>query len=94
MPSSTAACRVRRCRSCRFPNSLSAGRQRLELFFDKFDRQLAKHRYVAGDRFSIADCTTFCSIEFASWSDIPIPERCTNLRRWHAEVSARPSATA
>ncbi len=76
------------------PELAERGRQRLDLFFDKFDRQLAKHRYVAGDRFSIADCTTFCSIEFASWSDIPIPERCTNLRRWHAEVSARPSATA
>lgn len=70
------------------------GRQRLSLFFDKFDLQLASNRYVAGPRFSIADCTTLCSVEFASWSDIPIPDRCANLRRWHAEVAARPSASA
>lgn len=70
------------------------GRMRLAHFFRKFDDRLAEHRFVAGPRFTLADCTTFCSIEFAGWSDIGIPAECRHLRRWFDEVSERPSARA
>lgn len=76
------------------PALVERGRERLGHFFRKFDQQLGKHRYVAGETFSVADCTTFCSIEFAGWSDIGIPAECSNLLRWHKDVSARPSARA
>lgn len=76
------------------PALVDRGRMRLDLFFRKFDEQLAKNRFIAGDMFSIADCTLFCSIEFAFWSDIKIPAACRNLQRWFDEVSARPSAKA
>ncbi|WP_374337640.1 glutathione S-transferase family protein [Methyloversatilis sp.] len=76
------------------PALAERGRERLGHFFRKFDRQLAGHRYVAGDQFSVADCTAFCSIEFAAWSDIGIPEDCTHLDRWYKDVGARPSARA
>lgn len=70
------------------------GRMRLGHFFEKFDARLAESRYVAGPRFSLADCTAFCSIEFAGWSDIGIPAECRHLRRWFDELSERPSARA
>lgn len=76
------------------PSLVERGRMRLQRFFEKFDNRLAESRYVAGPRFSLADCTTFCSIEFAGWSDIGIPPACRHLRRWFAEVAERPSAKA
>ncbi|MCX7169844.1 MAG: glutathione S-transferase family protein [Proteobacteria bacterium] len=76
------------------PALVERGRLRLDLFFDKFDRQLANNRFLAGPRFSVADITTWCSIELAGFSSIGIPDRCTHLKRWHAELALRPSATA
>lgn len=82
------------CAVPQIPALVDRGRMRLDLFFRKFDEQLAKNRFIAGDMFSIADCTLFCSVEFAFWSDIKIPAECRNLQRWFDEVSARPSAKA
>jgi glutathione S-transferase len=58
------------------------------------DRELAAHRYVAGEQFSIADITAMVAIDFGRVSKIAIKPDQTNLTRWHAEVSARPSAKA
>ena len=67
---------------------------RLERFFRKFDAQLAKDEFVAGSRYTIADATTLCAVDFAKWTELEIPADCKHLRRWHAAVSARPSAKA
>jgi glutathione S-transferase len=58
------------------------------------DRELAAHRFIAGDQFSIADITAMIAIDFVRVSKISIKPEQTNLARWHAEVSARPSAKA
>jgi glutathione S-transferase len=58
------------------------------------ERELAAHCFVAGDQFSIADITALIAIDFARVSKISIKPEQTNLARWHAEVSARPSAKA
>lgn len=76
------------------PALVERGRDRLRRFFTKFDRQLADHRFVAGDTFSIADITTLCTIDFGRWCQLEIPPECTHLHRWYAEVSVRPSASA
>lgn len=58
------------------------------------DGVLAGQRFVAGDRYSIADVTALVGIDFARVVKLrPEPEQ-KNLLRWHAEVSARPSAKA
>lgn len=59
-----------------------------------FDSQLSRHRFVAGDSFSIADITSYVSLEFIKPAKIALPEDLIHLRRWHAECSARPSAGA
>jgi len=58
------------------------------------DRELADRRYMAGDRFTIADITAMIAVDFARVPKITITPEQVNLARWHAEVAARPSAKA
>lgn len=58
------------------------------------DRRLAESKYIAGDNYSIADITALCAIDFARVVKIKIAEEQTNLQRWYADVSSRPSAKA
>lgn len=74
------------------PELTVRAKERMVRFYKKFNGQLANNRFVAGDRYSVADITTLCAIDFGKWTDLDIPPECTNLRRWYDEVSARPSA--
>jgi glutathione S-transferase len=58
------------------------------------DETLATRRFLCGDDYSIADITALCAVDFMRPARIARPETLTNLARWHAEVSARPSAKA
>ena len=58
------------------------------------DGELANRRFIAGDRFTIADITAMIAVDFGRVSKIGIQPDQKNLARWHAEVSARPSAKA
>lgn len=58
------------------------------------DGELANRQFIAGDRYSIADITALIAIDFGKVSKIGILPEQKNLARWHAEVSARPSAKA
>ena len=74
------------------PDLVERGRKRLARFYDRIERQLADNRFIAGPRFSVADITALCIIDFATkGAKVGLPEDHTNARRWHAEVSARPS---
>ena len=65
--------------------------QRLE----RMDRELNGQRFVAGDRFTIADITALVAIGIGGrLADIKIASELANLTRWHDAVSRRPSATA
>jgi glutathione S-transferase len=58
------------------------------------DGELANRKFIAGDNFSIADITALIAIDFGRVSKIAVQPEQKNLARWHAEVSARPSAKA
>jgi len=58
------------------------------------NQTLAHHSFVAGDAFSIADITALCAIDFMKPTRLKVPNEMIHLLRWHAEVSARPSAAA
>ncbi|HEX8809472.1 MAG TPA: glutathione binding-like protein, partial [Xanthobacteraceae bacterium] len=65
--------------------------QRLE----RMDRELNGHKFVAGDRFTIADITALVAIDIGGrLADIKIAPELAHLTRWHETVSSRPSATA
>ena len=76
------------------PALAERGRLRIGRFFTQMDARLAESEFVAGPRYSIADITTLIAVDFARWVKLAVPEECTHLRRWHASVSARPSAKA
>jgi glutathione S-transferase len=73
---------------------IGRGQIRLGAFFDKLDTQLGESPFVAGDSVSVADITAFCSVEMARSGKTEIPANCTNVTRWHNEMSARPSTKA
>lgn len=58
------------------------------------DGELAGNKFVAGDAYTVADITALVAIDFMRPARITVPEGLTQVKRWHAEVSARPSAKA
>jgi glutathione S-transferase len=59
-----------------------------------FDAALADSIFIAGGRISMADIVLLSTIDFAAFIGLAMPTGLTNLRRWHDEMSARPSARA
>ena len=76
------------------PELAARGRLRVERFFRDMDARLADRAFVGGSRYTIADISAMVLTDFAAWAKLTVPEECTNYRRWHAAVSARPSAKA
>ena len=58
------------------------------------DGVLARQPYVAGERFTIADITAFCAIEFGRGllKFRPGEEGMAHLQAWRDRIAARPSA--
>ena len=71
-----------------------ANKPRAQEILQFMDEELGKHRFVAGDDYSVADITALVAVDFARVARIQRSEDHKNLARWHAEVSARPSAKA
>ena len=63
-------------------------------FLQLLDRELGGRRYIAADTLSVADITGLVSIDLMKPAKLTVPPELTNVLRWHAEVSARPSAKA
>ena len=76
------------------PDWGEANKPRVMEFLTLLEAELKDRRYVAGDRYSVADITGLCAIDFMKPAKLAVPETMANLKRWHAEVSARPSAQA
>jgi glutathione S-transferase len=76
------------------PALAQRGRKRIAWFHDFLDKRLSESEFVGGESYSIADITALISIDFAARQKATIPETHTNLKRWHEQVSARPSAKA
>ncbi|MBA3502348.1 MAG: glutathione S-transferase family protein [Myxococcota bacterium] len=61
--------------------------------FEWLDGELASRAFIAGERYSVADITALCAIDFGKVSDIRIDSaKYPNLAAWHQRVSDRPSA--
>ena len=58
------------------------------------DGELSDRAFVAGERYTIADITALCAIDFGRVVGIRISPEQKHLARWHEAVSARPSAKA
>ena len=76
------------------PAWAEANRPRIVDFLRILDAELGRKPFVAGERFTVADITALCAVDFMKPARIAAPDELTNLKRWHAEVSARPSTKA
>jgi glutathione S-transferase len=71
-----------------------ANKPRALEFLALLDRELKDRLFIVSDHFTVADITGLVSVDFMKPAKIEMPEDFVNLRRWHAQVSARPSARA
>jgi glutathione S-transferase len=76
------------------PALAERGRVGIERFLTTLDGDLGRSEFVAGDRYTIADITALCVIDFAGWMKIKPTDSHPNVQRWYRSVSSRPSAAA
>jgi len=71
-----------------------ANKPRVLDFLGLLDRELKDRLYIAGDHYTVADITALVGVDFMRPAKLAMPEEFINVRRWHAQASERPSATA
>jgi glutathione S-transferase len=71
-----------------------ANRPRVEEFLGFLDGELRTRPFVVGDTYSVADITGLVAVDLMKPAKLTVPEDLIHVRRWHAEISARPSAKA
>jgi glutathione S-transferase len=59
-----------------------------------YRRSARYRRFIAGDRFTVADITGLVALDFAKPARIAIPPELAHLNRWRETLAARPSAAA
>ena len=78
-----------------FPDFGAAQGRKLLDIAGRFDTLLATRPWIAGERFTIADITAFCAIEFARLARFkPADAGLERLAAWRDRVAERPSAQA
>jgi glutathione S-transferase len=78
-----------------FPDFGQSQAQKVREIAQWFDHVLERQPWMAGERFSIADITAFCAIEFAKLMAFhPGKEGMPALQAWRDRVNARESAKA
>ena len=70
------------------------GRARLAINLKVVDGLIGAHPFVCGAQPTIADCTLFAALEFATFAGLPVDAQFANVTRWHAAFKERPSAGA
>ena len=76
------------------PDWGEANKPRVFEFLRLLDRELAGRPYLAGENFTVADITALVAVDFMKVSKLAVPPELGQVRRWHEQVSARPSAKA
>ena len=71
-----------------------ANKPRVIEFLEILDRQLAANKFIAGERYTVADITAQTAVDFMKPARVAVPDTLTNVKRWHADVSSRASAKA
>ncbi|MDG5497881.1 glutathione S-transferase family protein [Niveispirillum sp. BGYR6] len=77
------------------PAYAAAQKQLAEQRLAMLEGDLARHPFIAGDKFSIADITAFTTLAFfPRLVGIAIDERVPQVKQWFDRIAARPSAAA
>ena len=73
------------------PQLIERGKARTEVFFDFLNKVLKKTKYVAGNKFSIADIDAYVTLSFAKWIKIDGTEKRKNIKNWSLNLEKRKS---
>jgi len=74
------------------PASRERGDKLTRAYFKRLNDELSQRDYIAGDRFTVADITALCWIDFAAGMVFLRPEdELDALWKWHQRVSRRDS---
>lgn len=73
------------------PEWAEASRDQVDDHLWLLELQLAGSPFLCGEVLTVADITAGIAIDFMKPSRIPLPEEFAQIRRWHGELSARPS---
>ena len=76
------------------PEYAEVSRKAAESSLAWLDQVLADRPFIAGERYTIADISALCAVDFGRVSKLRIQPEQQNLTRWYAAVSSRPSAKA
>jgi glutathione S-transferase len=76
------------------PAWAEANKPRILDFIGIVDRELEGRPFISGDNFTVADITGLISLDFMKPAKLAVPDELKNLKRWHADLAARPSASA
>jgi glutathione S-transferase len=76
------------------PAWAESNKPRVARFLLLLDHQLEGRSFVTGERLSVADITGFVAIDFMNAARLSVPDQCENVRRWHGQMTQRPSARA
>lgn len=71
-----------------------ANKPRVMEFLKLLDGELASRAFSASDAFSVADITGLVAIDLMKPAKLVMPDEMKHVKRWYADVSARPSAAA
>ncbi|MFJ5370757.1 glutathione S-transferase family protein [Bosea sp. CER48] len=73
------------------PEWAEANRDQVDDHLWLLELQLASNPFVCGETMTVADITAGIAIDFMKPSRIPLPEDFVHIRRWHGDLSTRPS---
>src|SRR5271165_4890022 len=76
------------------PAWAEANKPRILEFVNVMDDELKDRPFIAGDAYTVADITGLIAVDFMKPAKLAVPDELKHLKRWHAEISARPSASA
>lgn len=76
------------------PDMREGLRDHLELLLVHLEAALAQHRFVACNRFTVADISAFCTLDAARALDLRPSLTDWRVRRWLRRVARRPGAQA
>ena len=76
------------------PAWAEANKPRIADFLGFLNRELQNRHFIAGDRYTVADITGLVALDFMKPAKLRVEDSLSSIRRWHAELSARPSAAA
>lgn len=78
----------------RLPALCERGERRIAAFYALLEQRFSQAGYLAVERYTLADVTAFCAVDFAIATGHAIPASARHTKRWYETCASRPSASA